>query len=223
MHWVFISSFHVAIKSLLWDRLLRSWIFFLLVGQTGSSFVPCTRLASAGSGFIWDTNRKWVEFGMRGQWGVQLERTWANVMHHYSSVTAEKKRVQIMCICVDRVFFGYCSCVLSINWWPSICVMLIYCTPCKDYDHNAAVCFIEVETRCVLNRNTGSCWLLSCHTHLELSWQQRNSAAAVLLLGIMGEGDEQFKTSWIKGLETGHFVCECMPRELSVCVCVLLT
>lgn len=164
-------------------------------------------------------SRVWYERAVRGAVGKDMSQRDASLLQCYS----RKKRVQIMCNCVDRVFFGYCSCVLSINWWPSIRVMLIYCTPCKDYDHNSAVCFMEVETRCVLKCNTGSCWLLSCHTHLELSWKQKNSAAAVLLLGIMGEGDEQFKTSWIKGLETGHFVCECMPRELSVCVCVLLT
>lgn len=91
MHWVCISSFHVAIKSLLWGSV-------------------CS-LSSAGSGFIWDTNRKWVQFGMRGQWGVKFERTWASMMHHYSSVTAKKKK-KVMCtnnvyLCWHGVFFFF--------------------------------------------------------------------------------------------------------------------
>lgn len=46
----------------------------------------------------------------------------------------------------------------------------------------------------------------------ELAEDKVNSA--VLLLGIMGEGDEQFNTSWIKGLQPGSALCVCV----SVCV-----
>lgn len=148
MHWVFISCFRVAIRSLLEDWLLRSRTCFLMVGQTESSSAPRFCLASAG--LFLDTNRKWVQFGMRGQQEVQ--RMWASAMHHYS-VLQQNKCVQIMCNCVDRVcFFGYCFCVFSIDWWPSICNTTVSCVNIEN-DHNSAVCLMDVETRCVLKQS----------------------------------------------------------------------
>lgn len=74
---------------------------------------------------------------------------------------------------------------------------------------------MDVDTRCVLKSDTGPCiGLHSCHTS-SLAGSQF-TAVTLLLQGIMGEGDELFKTDSIKGLKPRDVLHVC----LSVCVWV---
>lgn len=85
---------------------------------------------------------------------------------------------------------------------------------------------MDVDTTCVLRSDTGPCiGLRSCHT-LSLAGSQF-TAVTLLLQGIMGEGDERFKTNSIKGLKPRDVlhvcssVCGC-SREPCVCVSVCI-
>lgn len=104
MHWVFLGSFNVAIKSLLWGSLLRSWIFPLLVGQMGSSLFLAFACWALGQSLFGTQTGNEYSLVWEGSEGCSLkghEPVWCII----TPVLQRKKCVQIMCTCVDRVCF----------------------------------------------------------------------------------------------------------------------
>lgn len=103
-----------------------NWLFwcrtrFLPLGQAGSSWIPerffFFFFTHDRRWFILVTNRKWVQFGIRGQWEVHLRRCDASLLQYYN-------RIVQMCnffwkVCCRNQFL--CCCLLYspviIQWY----------------------------------------------------------------------------------------------------------
>lgn len=96
--WAFTISFHVAIRSAAPEQ------NFFPPGRSDGVFLSSS-FPLGERWFISDTNRKWVQFGMR--WRCSLKGC-EPVRCIITPVLQQNKCVQIMCNCVDRVcVFGY--------------------------------------------------------------------------------------------------------------------
>lgn len=83
MHWVCVSSFHVAIKSLLWGSLLRSWISPLLVGQMGSSLFLVERWVRVYLGHKQEMSTVWYERAVRAVVWKDMSQCDASLLQCY--------------------------------------------------------------------------------------------------------------------------------------------
>lgn len=197
MHWLLFSSFRVAITSLLWDWL----VFFLLVGRSSAAF---TWHLLVYFGHKQEMRSVWYRGGREGG---QFDRKWASVMHHYSSVTVTEQ----MCTNSVQLYWqGVCACV-CVFFSGQFCVFYKMVTIC-----NATVINICHLRNMTITRPCVS-WIWEqdmCLSKIQVYvfFGRQLWTAVVLLQGIMGEGDGQVKTSWIKGLKPGRVlcVCECM-------------
>lgn len=91
---VFISSSHVAIRSLLWGRLLWSTTCFLLVGQTGSSSAPRFRFAERRAilGHKQETSTVWYEraAGSGSVWEDVSQCDASSLLQYYNGTNVYK-------------------------------------------------------------------------------------------------------------------------------------